>query len=180
MRDYFFSNVQSADLYATHCLVKDMFPVDEKLLWARSTNGVLVRSKQAPVAKGATYIEREIPAITAGGNYSFCLNANAVIQRQCKQGDGSMKKVNHQIRDWQEDSLKVWLLNRSFSNGFAIKSLKIDAHREVINRKEQTWDINYTEFAGELIVVDEDKFTNAVNRGIGRAKAFGAGLLIIS
>ena len=179
MKDYFFPNVQSADLYATHCLVKDMFPGDQKLLWARSSNGVLVRSSASPISKGATFIEREIPAITKGSQFTFSLNAMACIQRQ-RVRDGISKKFIHQINPSQEDSLKVWLLNRCHTNGFALMDLNIESAKEPIFRKGQLWEINYTQYTGELMVTDEAKFTNAVQLGLGRSKAFGLSLFLIS
>lgn len=179
MKDYFFSNVQTADLYATHCLIKDMFPGDEKLLWARSSNGALVRSKASPISKGATFIERAIPEITKGLELSFSLNAMACIQRQ-RVRDGISKKIIHQIHPSQEDSLKVWLLNRCHANGFALMDLDIASAKEPIFRKGQLWEINYTQYTGGLMVTDADKFTNVVHNGLSRSKAFGLGLFQIS
>ena len=75
-------------------------------------------------------------------------------------------------------------LNKSLSNGFVVNplpSLEISsAYQYHFTRKKQNGYHSGVFYRGILEVNDQDKFKNAFFNGIGCAKSFGFGLLLIA
>ena|SRR5690554_1379720 len=159
-------------------------------------------SKDEPVANSALSVEcKEYkPVLKKGDRLHFSLVANPVIARK-KEGkkhsekhdvwmDAKKKAKDSGLQGGDlykacEDATKEWLVNRSTNNGFSIKleDFVIDGYlqhnlRKMRGGKEIRFSSIY--FYGLLEVSDPEIFVEkALFKGIGPAKAFGCGLLLV-
>lgn len=77
-----------------------------------------------------------------------------------------------------------WLIRRSERLGFAIDANMVQAqayetHQERQHQKNRDLQFTTVDFCGELTVTDTANFQSALMNGIGSAKAFGCGLLLV-
>lgn len=119
--------------------------------------------------------------IRVGQQWQFRLRANPVhsVKQSDKKQSGSRGKVYAHITAKQQEQ---WLLERSEKNGFALSagSFRI-VQRETrrFRRHNKTITLGIATFEGILEVIDVASFRRALTSGLGRAKAFGCGLLTI-
>lgn len=73
-----------------------------------------------------------------------------------------------------------WLQSRAQDHGFSLESAGtiVESYRQHGGKNGQLR-FSTVDFQGELVVTDQEKFANALRSGIGRAKAFGCGLLLV-
>lgn len=73
-----------------------------------------------------------------------------------------------------------WLISRGEQYGFAPEenSLSVAAYQQHGGKRDGLR-FSTVDLAGELIVTDAERFARALANGIGRAKAFGCGLLLV-
>lgn len=71
-----------------------------------------------------------------------------------------------------------WLEQRASRNGFSISNARVDDYQQV-RAGERDIRFSTVEFSGELTVVDADQLRKVLFHGLGRAKSFGCGLLIV-
>lgn len=73
-----------------------------------------------------------------------------------------------------------WLRAREKRLGcqFIADRLRADGYR-VHRMRQRGISLSTLDFEGELVITDPDQFTNALQQGIGPAKAFGCGLLLV-
>ncbi len=73
-----------------------------------------------------------------------------------------------------------WLIDGGDARGFAVdeRHLSVDAYTQH-QGKDEKLRFSSVDFAGELTVTDADRFGTALRQGIGHAKAFGCGLLLV-
>jgi CRISPR system Cascade subunit CasE len=144
------------------------------------------------------------PQLQAGMRLTFSLRANPVVAGHNEQG----KHVRHDVvmqtktkllrerglrhwNDWQGDdkpplqalifsACTAWLTAQAGRNGFEVvaDSLSVDAYTQHRGKKAEI-QFSTVDFGGELIVSDAAHLTAALCSGIGRAKAFGCGLLLV-
>lgn len=115
--------------------------------------------------------------IQTGQGWQFRLCANPV--HSVKTADGQRGKVYAHITTAQQ---KQWLLSRSEKNGFALSDdnfaiVERDARK--FRRDGKFLTFNTVTFEGILNVTDENLFGNALQKGLGREKAYGCGLLTL-
>ena len=79
------------------------------------------------------------------------------------------------------DAARVWLSGQGTRCGFSIDEVAVEDYRVAKlkrqNGKEATFGV--LDLAGLLTVREPDTFTNALLTGIGRAKAYGCGLMLV-
>lgn len=77
-------------------------------------------------------------------------------------------------------SCTVWLEARAERHGFALDpaSLRVEGYMQHGGKRDQLR-FSTVDFNGTLIVTHRERFTQALKSGIGRAKAFGCGLLLV-
>lgn len=75
----------------------------------------------------------------------------------------------------------AWLNRRAADHGFAIDadSLAVEAYQQQRGGKKDQLRFSTVDFRGHLTVIDPEKFAHALHSGIGPAKAFGCGLLLV-
>jgi CRISPR system Cascade subunit CasE len=73
-----------------------------------------------------------------------------------------------------------WLVAAGQSRGFSVDegSLRVQAYTQH-QGKDEKLRFSSVDFAGELTVLDADRFSTALSHGIGHAKAFRCGLLLV-
>lgn len=73
-----------------------------------------------------------------------------------------------------------WLVNRAEQNGFALdeSTISVSAYQQHGGKRGQLR-FSTVDLAGDLVVTDAARFAAALSGGIGRAKAFGCGLLLV-
>ncbi len=110
-------------------------------------------------------------------SYGFSLVANATkkIRNESKNG--------RRIPLTKREDLVAWIGRKGESGGFSIEpsSLRtIGRPRQQFIKRGKAGRHDATEFRGILTVTDREKFAAIFEKGIGTAKAFGFGMLVIS
>ena len=143
------------------------------------------------------------PQLEKGQHVSFQLCANPVVTKKgvltkSRRHDVVMeakKKLllehsGEKWNDWSDDKAKPllyelvqksccdWLKVRGDKHGFSLVNVNVDSYRQVKAGKR---DIQFStvDFSGELVVTDPDLFKLLLFSGLGHAKAFGCGLLLV-
>ncbi len=117
--------------------------------------------------------------MTEGSVWRFRLRANPTYSVMEKEG--SRGKIHPHVT--AEQQLK-WLVDKSAKCGFSIQSDDGKLGAEIVQREMKKFQresryvtLSVVTFEGVLKVTDEELFRNAMINGIGRAKAYGCGLL---
>jgi CRISPR system Cascade subunit CasE len=116
--------------------------------------------------------------------YRFSLLANPTKKLRADNGNGSRKKNGRRVPVTERGGLVAWLQRKAEAGGFAINadSLRTIPRGREFFHKDGTSHGTHTavEFQGELTVTNAAQFRATVAAGIGSAKAFGFGLLVIA
>lgn len=84
--------------------------------------------------------------------------------------------------DLVEQSCFAWLQARAANAGFELVDATVDSYQQQRARKrdaKQEIRFSSVEFSGELVVTDPQRFQQTLLNGLGHAKAFGCGLLLV-
>ena len=141
------------------------------------------------------------PKLNAGEQLSFVLRANPVITRQEQEGRRRRHDVvmdyKRQVRsrgiqrsEWPPEYVIVqeqcsqWLGARASKAGFAIDehAVRAEGYRQHDLRRPgggRSIRFSTVDFTGILTVVDPVRFVHTLLHGIGPAKGFGCGLLLV-
>jgi CRISPR system Cascade subunit CasE len=143
------------------------------------------------------------PKLEAGARLRFDLRANPVVTHahdgKSRRHDVVMQEKTRLLRerglarwqDWQgedkpllyklvRETCKTWLKSRGARLGFEIdeESLSVDGYQQHAEKNGRLR-FSMVDFSGELTVSDPTAFDVALREGIGHAKAFGCGLLLV-
>ncbi len=172
------------DIYSVHKTVYSLFPeTPEKsrdFLFADKGgdwNGrkILILSARKPLAPeyGEIYSKKVTDAFLQFDHYGF-----EIIMNPVKRDAGTGKIVSVRGRE----NLLEWFTHKSPGFGFEIvpESLQVN-HMKVLTYQKsgKTCTHNSAVFIGKLRVAARETFIESFKKGIGRAKAFGFGLLQI-
>lgn len=114
--------------------------------------------------------------------YRFSLLANPTKKIRSDKA-GERTKNGRRVPVTQREELIAWLTRKAEAGGFAINpdTLRtIPRGREFFHKAGAHGTHTAVEFQGELTVTDPAQFRATVASGIGSAKAFGFGLLVIA
>ncbi|MBZ5514845.1 MAG: type I-E CRISPR-associated protein Cas6/Cse3/CasE [Acidobacteriia bacterium] len=115
--------------------------------------------------------------------YAFQLCANPTKKVSKERSDGSLTKNGRRIPLGKREELVEWIKRKGDHGGFTVDEAKLRTFsrgREYFEKNGQNGLHSAVEFQGVLTVTDPAKFHEAFTRGIGSAKAFGFGLLVIA
>lgn len=115
--------------------------------------------------------------------YAFQLRANPTKKVTKLGPDGQPMKNSVRAPLRQREELVDWMKRKAEQGGFevAVDKLRTIPHGpERFQKNGQTGTHTAVEFQGVLMVTDPGKFHKTFTRGIGSAKAFGFGLLVIA
>jgi CRISPR system Cascade subunit CasE len=113
-----------------------------------------------------------------GQSWRFRLAANPTHSVKSVAG-GRGKVLAHITVEYQ----KQWLLSRAPKNGFALADSGFEVRQsadKVFRRQGKTVTLGIAVFEGMLTISDTALFTAALTNGLGRAKAYGCGLLTLT
>ena len=141
------------------------------------------------------------PKLKVGQRLAFSLRANPVVTRTRSSGKSSRHDVVMDLKKrsgysdkpidqrpsmaWLAQQAGIeWLQRRSEANGFAIEpdQVRVDGyrrHRHYKARGKRLIEYSTLDFAGILEVTDPERFQNTLFNGIGPAKGFGCGMLLV-
>lgn len=144
------------------------------------------------------------PHIAAGTSLRFELRANPTVRHgrdgKSKRHDVVMEAKKQLLAarglsrwaDWDDgerpalysivqQSGGAWLARRGEAMGFAIDadSLVAEAYEQHDDRTDRKLQFTTVDFSGRLTVSDSQAFAATLGAGIGHAKAFGCGLLLV-
>lgn len=195
------ARVAQADAYGTHQYLWQLFPGEQErqFLFRRDDTAQWPRayivSRRAPTDSSQLWhIEHKPyePMLREGQRFAFQLRANPVISRKDGTGksrrhDVVMDAKRHAGGDSQMPELIqtagfAWLAQRSENNGFGVErgEVRVDGYRQhrIRNRNRQI-DFSSLDFTGLLTIIEPYRFLETLYGGLGPAKAFGCGLLLV-
>ncbi len=139
------------------------------------------------------------PKIAIGDRLAFTLRANPIRTR--KVDDHSKKRKRDDVvmllkNKYKADGVSIeempskaelsqqageqWLESRAERCGFELEAVRADSYQQHrFTRKGREIRYSSLDFQGSLSVIDPEKFTNSLISGIGPAKAFGCGLMLV-
>jgi CRISPR system Cascade subunit CasE len=84
------------------------------------------------------------------------------------------------VYDLVHRTCTAWLAARAERHGFSLdmSSMSVAAYQQHGGKRGQLR-FSTVDFAGHLVVTDAERFAHALAGGVGRAKAFGCGLLLV-
>ena len=158
----------------------------------------------APTAHWQVSSKPYAPALAAGDRLAFDLRANPVVTTRSAAGKSARHDVvmHEKARllkerglqrwaDWTtpdrpglhelaQRSASAWLLARGAAIGaaFDAESLRVEGY-EQHRGKAGSLRFSTVDFRGHLTIRDPDALQQALNQGVGHAKAFGCGLLLV-
>lgn len=115
--------------------------------------------------------------------YAFQLCANPTKKVTKLQPDGSPTKNGKRVPLRTREELVAWIQRKSEQGGFVVEEATlrtIPRGREYFQKNGAHGLHSAVEFQGVLDVTDPAKFHETFKRGLGSAKAFGFGLLVIA
>lgn len=115
--------------------------------------------------------------------YRFQLCANPTKKVAVENPDGSVRKNGRRLPLCRREELVAWLKRKGNQGGFAVDEdtlRTISRGREYFQTKGQRGLHSAVAFQGLLTVTDPAKFLETFGRGIGSAKAFGFGLMVVA
>jgi CRISPR system Cascade subunit CasE len=115
--------------------------------------------------------------------YAFQLCANPTKKVSKVRSDGSLTKNGRRVPLGKREELVKWITRKGDYGGFAVDEGTLRTFsrgRDYFEKNGQAGLHSAVEFQGILAVTDPVKFHGTFTRGIGSAKAFGFGLLVIA
>ena len=143
---------------------------------------VLILSAKEPTPQwwGKWESKQVPPSFLEHARYRFSLRANPTVKRVVRSEAGNRKKNGRRTAITNPAELDAWIRRKADAAGFSVESLSFDPPvRESFWRKGKSGTHVRVDFHGVLSVTDEEAFRNAFSAGIGPARAFGFGMLLL-
>ena len=122
-----------------------------------------------------------LSAIASGQQWRFRLRANPV--HSVKDAASSDKERGKVFAHVTVEQQRQWLLDLAQKHGFILEPSSFDVIDRTVRafkRQESRVTLSVVTFEGVLVVEDTSTFTQALTQGIGRAKAYGCGLMTLA
>lgn len=164
--DHMLTKPATAAGYASHRIVAGLLQGQAAQFVDRGDH-LLIRTELDIPGAAATPLR----TFTAGSILGFTLRAST----------GAKVKGRHRYwptNDWR--SRHGWLDRKGLQHGFEVISVHCTARMASVEKTGKTFTIDQTDFTGVLKVLDLDRFTEALRKGVGSTgKAFGMGMLCL-
>ncbi|MBN9476966.1 MAG: type I-E CRISPR-associated protein Cas6/Cse3/CasE [Bordetella sp. SCN 67-23] len=170
-------------------------------IFRRTDQGQAMRfyvvSKRPPVAFSDAWSVRTrpyAPRLQNGDELEFELRANPVVTRRHEDGksrrhdvvmdaktraktEGSQPATGYSL---VRSACTTWLSQQGEQHGFQVDeaSLSVDGYIQHVAKEDQLR-FSSVDFRGGLRVTDQDAFSAMLASGLGHAKAFGCGLMLV-
>jgi CRISPR system Cascade subunit CasE len=175
-RDFLYRRLETRH-WPSFYVISHRQPVDTRGVW-------MIQSK--------TYA----PQLASGQRLAFALCANPVVTKPGAHGKPMRHDVvmnaKQQRHDQEESPValgaliqqvgRAWLEDRAERYGFQLEQVRVDGYRQHQLRKArdgQRIRFSTLDFNGLLTVVDAERFCQTLFNGLGPAKGFGCGLLLV-
>jgi len=159
----------------------------------------LSERKPMPAAHGFRVETRTLdPVLAEGDRLHFSVRVNPTVRHagderpnparhdvvqdakvRLRQSGGEVPRLSELVHS----EVKGWLLKREEAGGFQVEqgSLRVDGYRQHRFRRPGGKEVRLStvEVEGVLVVREPEKFLETWRRGLGPAKGFGCGLLMI-
>lgn len=142
---------------------------------------ILVLSYDAPkVGSFGVWETKQLPAsFYDGGRYIFEVTANPTVKRVLHDERGNRKRQGKR-EGLLPSEYEKWIQKKMEGIGCSVSSLRIEGlGKRVCSHKGRLSTHDVARFSGILEVQDADKFRSLAPEGIGSAKSFGFGLLLL-
>ena len=112
--------------------------------------------------------------------YRFVLRANPTVKRVVRDESGIRKKNGCRKAICDLEGLKTWLKTKGESGGFSIEAVDCDPPvKEPFFHKNKHGVHVRVDFQGVLAVTNREQFQKTFQQGIGTARAFGFGMMLL-
>lgn len=166
-----------------------------------------VVSQRPPMERLGAWIARTrdyAPRLEVGEQLRFELRANPTVRHgrdgKSKRHDVVMEAKTRLLtqhgltrwQDWQSDDKPAlhaviqracsdWLARRGELAGFSldVETLIVESHQQHREKREASLMFTTVDLQGQLTVTDPQRFQQMLTKGIGHAKAFGCGLMLV-
>jgi CRISPR system Cascade subunit CasE len=145
-------------------------------------NNIILLSQQPPklLPWGIFEIKKVPEDFLLHDQYMFSLRANPTIKCVVRLETGERKKNGRRVSIYKTDELIDWLNGKAHDSGFCVESVDVGHPVQQFFRKNGKLGKHISvDFSGILNIMDKDAFVSAFKKGIGSAKAFGFGMLIL-
>ena len=120
------------------------------------------------------------PSFLEHSHYRFALRANPTIKRVVRDEQGERRKNGRREAIYDRDTLREWLDRKGQEGRFEILQLDFDPPvSRPFRRRGVTGKHVSVDYRGVLRVLDRQAFQETFRKGVGPAKAFGFGLLML-
>lgn len=196
-------SVARTGLYGTHQNVWNLFadsPDRERdFIYRQDGNTILAVSSRKPLDTVAGWhieTKKYVPKVVAGNTFTFSLRVNPVVK---SSSSGKLKK--HDVVQYARKKILAegltpdrnqlaqtegasWLVKKSAFCGFRVESSSILVEKYLFNQSMRTAKgkvrtISVMDIVGSCVVTDPELFITTLYKGIGSARGFGCGLLLI-
>ena len=141
---------------------------------------LLSQVKPAPQRWGQWETKPVPPSLLQHERYRFALRANPTVMRVVRDQSGQRRKNGRRTAICDAGQLRQWLQRKAEAAGFRVEQLAFDPPlREAFRRQGRPGTHVRVDFRGVLVVADRDRFRAAFSQGIGPARAFGFGMLLL-
>ena len=155
-----------------------LFRVDDK----HDAFRALLLSPEAPSPQGwgAWQVAEVGPSFLAHKHYLFQVRANPTVKRVVRDEGGGLKKNGRRTGIYDQEGLLSWLQRKAMQAGFEVLECSPGPpiHGYFVRGGRRGKHIG-VDFQGVLLVTDRVAFERAFHSGVGPAKAFGFGLLML-
>ena len=162
----------NSDANVQHQAVLKYFPYGEKVRFFMDEDKTIILSPELPKIDIKCSMAL-IPEYKIGEELKFKIRINAAVRDRVKKITVPLTKIGQLI---------PWFTKIANQGGFEIiQYIRVTPLGYLsCTHKDKSFKINAVEFQGFLRVIDSEKFYKAICGGMGRAKAFGLGVLNVS
>jgi CRISPR system Cascade subunit CasE len=127
-------------------------------------------------------VESERAAFQVGRRFAFRLRANTTRVIDTKTGPDGKRRRGRRVPLRSDEERLRWLTRRAEAAGFTFDPIAVRLTEVAASGGHRANQVTVagTLFDGVLVVRDVELFVRAVDEGIGRAKAYGFGLLSLA
>lgn len=173
--------------YGEHQLLWQLFPQGGRTpflyRWFEPQSPAFLVSWAAPLREHPAWrVESKpyTPQLRAGERLAFVLRANATVFREGRRHDIVMDARAHgdgrPRLEVANDLGLTWLSRQAERHGFALEETQITYYGQL---RARGISLGVMDYEGKLRVTDPKAFALALVQGVGRARRFGCGLLLV-
>ncbi len=182
-------------------LFADSAERERDFLWREEDSGQYLILSARPPADTIGLFDIEVPkefapSLASGNRLEFALRANATIAKSPGKGVRGVRSdvvmdALHGLAGAERAAARTtavqtagarWLATQGERNGFRVDPAAVQVlsyHVMRMPKEGRTMSIGVLDYQGVLEVTDPASFTTMLNAGVGRAKAFGCGLMLV-